>query len=159
MERARPRVGSICLPTGLEKVRLVLVPLALVAGVWVGMEVFSHTKMMAEAIVAGALSVDIALHIVEMLVHALAFSRWALVAASELMVGTIAGLCFFVAFGETGEAVAVGLMTANIALHLAEVAVEAVAGKRQHAKTGENQQRPIRRFGGSGGPARSTGAA
>ncbi|MEU2929503.1 hypothetical protein ABZ636_31280 [Streptomyces sp. NPDC007251] len=159
MERARPRVSSICLPTGHEKVRLVLVPLALVASVWVGTEVFSHTKTMAEAITAGVMAVDIALHIVEMLVHALAFSRWALVAASELMVGTIAGLCFFLAFNETGEAVAVGLTTANIALHLAEVAIEAVVGKHQHAKTGDNQPRTTRYLGGSGGPVASTGAA
>ncbi|MFJ3248401.1 hypothetical protein [Streptomyces sp. NPDC086782] len=54
-----------------------LVPLALVAGVWVGMEVFSHSRVVAEAIAAGVLAADIALHVAELLVHTLAFSRWA----------------------------------------------------------------------------------
>jgi hypothetical protein len=159
MERARPRVGSICLPTGHEKVRLVLVPLALVTGVWVGWEVFTDTKAVAEAIAAGVLAADIALHIVELLVHVLAFSRWAWVAALELIVGTAAGLCFFIAFEETGEAVAVGLMTANIALHLTEVAVDTVADKRRHAKNGENRPQPTRHVDGFGGPAVSTDGA
>lgn len=134
MERARPRGGSICLPTGHEWVRLVLVPLALVAGVWVGMEIFTESGVMAEAIAAGVLAADIALHIVELLVHALASSRWAWVIGAELLVGMAAGLAFFRAFEHTSEAVAVGLMSANIALHIAEAVIEPVARKYRGGK-------------------------
>lgn len=134
MERARPRVGSICLPAGHEWVRLVLVPLALVAGLWVGMEIFTESGVLAEAIVAGVLAADIALHIVELLVHALAFSRWAWVITVELLVGMAAGLAFFRAFEHTSEAVAVGLMSANIALHVAEAVIEPTVRKYQGGK-------------------------
>ncbi|WP_435616128.1 hypothetical protein [Streptomyces coelicoflavus] len=157
MERARARIGSLCLPAGHEKVRLVLVPLALVAGVWVGMEVFTESRVVAEAIAVGVLTADIALHIVELLVHMLAFSRWAWVTALELLIGTIAGISFFYAFGHTGEALAVGLMTANIALHLSETVIEPVVHKRQRAAAGENRPRSDR--AGGFGPVAPTGAA
>ncbi|MFC9949963.1 hypothetical protein ACFVIN_05370 [Streptomyces prasinus] len=156
MERARTRVGSICLPAGHEWVRLVLMPLALVAGVWVGMEVLAESGMAAEAIAAGVLTADIALHIVELLVHALAFSRWAWVIAVELLVGTVAGLAFFRAFEHTSEAVAVGLMTANIALHLAEAVIEPIVHKHQRPKPAAEDEPHTSSFGG---PAAATGAA
>ncbi|MEU5524869.1 hypothetical protein ABZ759_30480 [Streptomyces sp. NPDC047860] len=160
MERARPRVGSVCLPAGHEWVRLVLVPLALVAGVWVGMEVLAESKVTAEAIAAGVLAADIALHVVELLVHALAFSRWAWVIAVELLVGTVAGLAFFRAFEHTGEAVAVGLMTANIALHIAEAVIEPIVRKHERPKpAGEDEPHFTDPTGGFGGPAAATGAA
>ncbi|MFJ3248402.1 hypothetical protein [Streptomyces sp. NPDC086782] len=74
------------------------------------------------------------------------------------MVGTIAGLFFYDAFNEIGEAVAVGLMTTNITLHLAEVAVESVIRKRQHPETEGNGPQTSHHFDGFGGPAASTGA-
>lgn len=136
MEQARPRAGSICLPTGHERLRLVLVPVALAAGGWAGWETASSTGVVAEAIVAGVLVTDIALHVGELVVHALAFSRWAWVVALELMVGMVAGLIFFEAFEETAEAVAIGLMAANIALHLTEVVIETLLAKRSKKSFG-----------------------
>jgi hypothetical protein len=153
MERNRPRFGSICLPTGHEKLRLVLVPLALIAGVVAGVEFYSAFEETAEAIAVGVLTADIALHVVDLLVHALAFSRWAWVFAFELVLGTVVGVPFFLAFADTGEAIAVGLMAANITLHLAELATGR-GGKRRPGSAGRSN-----RLTGFGGTAASAGAS
>jgi hypothetical protein len=51
-----------------------------------------------------------------------------------------------------------GLMTANIALHLAEVAIAAVFGNHRDNKTGQNRPGIVRYCGGSDGPVASAGA-
>lgn len=182
MERARPRKGSLCLPTGFEKLRLVLVPLALVAGVWTGVEFCSAFHHTAEAIAVGVLTADIALHVVELLVHALASSRWAWVFALELVAGTASGSVFFLVFDEVGEAIAVGLMTANIMLHVVELLVDVTVTRRtaavgpgarrddERATHGIARRTTVRRilervkrwftggFGGFGGPVATAGA-
>jgi hypothetical protein len=162
----------MCLPTGYEKLRLVLVPLVLVAGIWAGVEFSSAFANTAEAITVGVLTTDMALHIGELVIHALASSRWAWAFAVELMAGLACGSVFFVVFGKTGEAIAMGLMTANITLHVVELIADVVFPMREAKRRGGGgivgpRRHPVRRLlgdirrwfgGGFGGPTVAAGA-
>lgn len=176
MERAKPRKGSLCLPTGYEKLRLVLVPLALFAGLCVGAGFFLGFEHAGEAVAVGVATADIALHIVELVIHSLVLSRWALILALELGIGAAGGMSFFLVFDEVGEAIAVGVMAANIALHVAELAVDWLLrdpagkptakpygpGKRFRTYVGGQVRRIaewLRRFGGFGGTSGSASSA
>lgn len=150
MERSRPRFGSICLPTGHKKLQLVLVVLALAAGGVAGVEYFSAFGESAEAIAVGVLTADIALHVVDLLVHTLALSRRAWAFTAELAVSAATGVPFFLAFADRGEAIGVGLMAANIALHLAELVTERVTKTREDAPDRPNRSTG---FGGAAGAA------
>ncbi|MFJ9565945.1 hypothetical protein ACIRQQ_38625 [Streptomyces fuscichromogenes] len=152
MERSRPRFGSVCLPTGREKLRLVLVSLALAAGVTAGMEFFFAFKEAAEAVAVGVLTADIALHAVDLLIHALAFSRWVWVFTAELALSAAVGVPFFLGFSDTSEAISIGLMTANITLHLAELVTDRVVKTRKDTEDSDRSG-DAGRFGGQASPA------
>ncbi|MEU6540524.1 hypothetical protein [Streptomyces sp. NPDC047000] len=153
MEQARPRTGSLCLPAGHEKIRLVLVPLGLVLGVYAGVGFFSAFKETPAAIAVGVLTTDIALHLVDLVVHAFALSKWASALSLELAVGIAAGVPFYLMFEDKAEAIAVGLMTTNIALHLAELVVERVARSAGRTPTGPSSS------AGFDGPAAAVGTS
>ncbi|WP_332880970.1 hypothetical protein [Streptomyces sp. NBC_00564] len=178
MQCSDPRRGSLCLPTGPEDWRLVLVPLALMLGAAAGLWFYVGFGQAAQAITVGLTTADITMQLVELLLTATApvgigtnateqpstASHTSLLPLiASVVMGTATGSAFYVVFTEVSEAIAMGVTTTSVALRVVELLIRPVSVRissgarmlKARVKELADTVRDFidRFFGGLGGPA------
>ncbi|MEV6400814.1 hypothetical protein AB0M39_39585 [Streptomyces sp. NPDC051907] len=137
MQCSSPRGGSLCLPSGPEGWRLVLVPLALMLGATAGLWLYASFGEAAQAVAVGITAADIAVQTVELALAATASDGAVTTAAAQppatgrafrmiplitaTATGAAIGWSFYYVFAEASEAVAVGVTAMSVVLRVVEM--------------------------------------